>query len=57
MSHKYWKFYCIALFSLVVLNHASPATAMLGVTHDGELVSIDIRTGAATLIGPLPEPC
>jgi hypothetical protein len=56
MNHKYWKFFCIALFSFVVLNQASPAAAMLGVTHDGELVSIDIRTGAATLIGPLPEP-
>ena len=56
MNHKHWKSLYIALFSFVVLNQASPAVAMLGVTHDGELVSIDVSTGVATLIGPLPEP-
>lgn len=55
MNNKYRKFFCIALFSFVVLNQASPAAAMLGVTHDAELISIDITTGAVTLIGSLPE--
>ncbi len=55
MNNKYRKFFRIALFGFVVLNQVSPAAAMLGVTHDAELISIDITTGTATLIGSLPE--